>query len=174
MGHALPERPQSLLALPVPRSLVAVPSVSAGVGGGGGGAAGCAGEGAGAGAGAGAGTGAGTTRRALCGRSTLLACAYRNPDVLAVAHEQQLGHVPHRKREPDDAIPPVLPVRVELERAGHVVTADAGNVTVSINTATVGGGTLLGTKTVSLVSGVATFGDLRIDKAAGYTLKAVL
>ena len=58
---------------------------------------------------------------------------------------------------------------------GNLVTTFAGNVTVAIGTN--GGspapGTLSGTTTVAAVGGVASFGDLSIDKAgSGYTLAA--
>jgi hypothetical protein len=53
---------------------------------------------------------------------------------------------------------------------GNLVPSFAGNVTVGIGT-NLGGGTLSGTTTVPAVSGVATFADLSINKAAtGYTL----
>jgi hypothetical protein len=60
-----------------------------------------------------------------------------------------------------------------VDRYGNVVTSDnSDTVTLSIGT-NPGGGTLSGTLTVTVVNGVATFGDLSIDTAgAGYTLHA--
>src|SRR5438034_840669 len=55
---------------------------------------------------------------------------------------------------------------------GNTVTGFTGNVTVALG-ANPGSGTLSGTKTVPAVAGVATFGDLSLDKAGtGYTLTA--
>jgi len=65
------------------------------------------------------------------------------------------------------------PVRVEAhEASGEVASCYTGNVTVSLGS-NPGGVTLSGTTTVAAVAGVATFANLRIDKAAtGYTLIA--
>jgi hypothetical protein len=65
------------------------------------------------------------------------------------------------------------PVRVEAhEASGNVASCYTGNVTVSLGS-NPGGVTLSGTTTVAAVAGVATFANLRIDKAAtGYTLIA--
>lgn len=62
-------------------------------------------------------------------------------------------------------------VRIAVEDAyGNVVTASVAALTVAI-AANPGGGTLAGTLTQNAVSGVATFPNLSIDKAAaGYTL----
>src|SRR5438132_611587 len=55
---------------------------------------------------------------------------------------------------------------------GNTVTGFTANVTVALG-ANPGSGTLSGNKTVPAVAGVATFGDLSLDKAgAGYTLTA--
>ena len=55
---------------------------------------------------------------------------------------------------------------------GNTVTSSNASITVAIGT-NPGGGTLSGTKIVAAVNGVATFGDLSIDKAGtGYTLTA--
>src|SRR5207245_2321155 len=55
---------------------------------------------------------------------------------------------------------------------GNTATTFIGNVIVALGT-NPGGGTLAGTTTVAAVSGVATFGNLSINKAAsGYTLVA--
>ncbi|MQF49144.1 IPTL-CTERM sorting domain-containing protein, partial [SAR202 cluster bacterium AC-647-N09_OGT_505m] len=66
------------------------------------------------------------------------------------------------------------PVVVIQGSAENTVTTATDSVTISITSGTGGSGaTLLGTATVSAVNGVATFTDLRIDKAAtGYTLTA--
>jgi hypothetical protein len=62
---------------------------------------------------------------------------------------------------------------VEAEDAnGHRVRSFTGNVTVAL-AHNPGGSTLAGTTTVAAVDGIATFGDLRLDKAGtGYTLTA--
>ena len=55
---------------------------------------------------------------------------------------------------------------------GNLVTTFSGNVTVAIGT-NGGAGTLSGTTTVAAVAGIASFGDLSIDKTgSGYTLAA--
>jgi hypothetical protein len=67
---------------------------------------------------------------------------------------------------------PAVQLTVE-DAAGNTVTSFTGSVTVSI-AVNPGGGTLSGTKTLSAVAGVATFGNLSIDKAGtGYRLQAV-
>src|SRR2546427_5980 len=66
---------------------------------------------------------------------------------------------------------PAVQVTAE-DAAGRVATGFTGNVAVAIG-ANSGGGALTGTKTVAAVAGVATFGDLSVDKAGtGYTLTA--
>jgi hypothetical protein len=68
-------------------------------------------------------------------------------------------------------ITPAVQVSVE-DPFGNVVTSNMSNVTVAIGT-NAAGGTLSGTLTVAAVNGVATFGDLSINKAGtGYTLTA--
>lgn len=60
-----------------------------------------------------------------------------------------------------------------LDGAGNLVTSYSGSVTMSFGT-NAGSGTLSGTTTVPVVSGVATFSTLSINKSGvGYTLKAV-
>jgi uncharacterized repeat protein (TIGR01451 family) len=69
------------------------------------------------------------------------------------------------------AITPPVTVRA-LDSSGNLITSFSGNVTISIGTNPVGG-SLSGTTTVAAVNGVATFSNLRIDKAGnGYTLLA--
>jgi hypothetical protein len=66
-------------------------------------------------------------------------------------------------------------VQVSAEDAlGNVATAFVGNLTVAITTGTGTAGAVLGgTTTVALVSGVASFGNLTIDRVGtGYTLTA--
>ena len=65
------------------------------------------------------------------------------------------------------------PVQVAIEDAnGNVVTSATPAITVAIGT-NPSGGVLSGTQTVNAVAGVATFGNLAIDKAGtGYTLSA--
>jgi predicted outer membrane repeat protein len=69
-------------------------------------------------------------------------------------------------------INPAVTVAV-VDQFGNVVTDDnADTVTLAIGT-NPGGGTLSGTLTVAVVNGVATFGDLSIDRIGdGYTLRA--
>ncbi|HSD32456.1 MAG TPA: hypothetical protein VLB49_11135, partial [Gemmatimonadales bacterium] len=70
------------------------------------------------------------------------------------------------------ALTPAVEVTAK-DAAGNTVTGFTGSVTVSI-VVNPGGGTLSGTKTISAVAGVATFGNLSIDKAGtGYRLQAV-
>src|SRR5439155_188256 len=67
------------------------------------------------------------------------------------------------------------PIQVTaLDVGNNVATAFAGNVVMAIPASSnPSGGTLGGTKTVAAVAGVATFGDLSVDKAGtGYTLTA--
>ncbi|HYO45588.1 MAG TPA: invasin domain 3-containing protein, partial [Gemmatimonadota bacterium] len=69
------------------------------------------------------------------------------------------------------AISPAVTVRA-VDGAGTTVTSFTGNVTIAIGT-NPAGGTLTGTTTVAAVAGIATFGNLRIDRTgAGYTLAA--
>jgi hypothetical protein len=65
------------------------------------------------------------------------------------------------------------PVQVTArDAAGNTVTTFTGDVTVSISV-NPGGGALAGTTVVAAVAGVATFGDLRINRAGtGYRLGA--
>jgi hypothetical protein len=65
-----------------------------------------------------------------------------------------------------------IAVSVE-DSGGNVVTSSTASITLAIGTNAGPGGTLSGTKTVSAVSGVATFTGLNIDIAGtGYTLTA--
>src|SRR5439155_520124 len=66
-------------------------------------------------------------------------------------------------------ISPAVKVRA-LDALGNVATGFAGNVTLALG-ANPGGSTLGGTTTVSAVNGIATFGDLSLDKTStGYWL----
>jgi len=70
----------------------------------------------------------------------------------------------------------ISPVVVEIvDQFGNVVTSDnTDTVTLSIST-NPGGGTLGGTLTLTVVNGMATFGDLSIDLTGmGYTLHATV
>ena len=51
-------------------------------------------------------------------RRATLARAYGDPDVLAVAHQQELRHVPHRERQPDYAVTPFA--RAERQCRHHL------------------------------------------------------
>jgi adhesin/invasin len=69
------------------------------------------------------------------------------------------------------AISPAVTVRA-VDTAGVTVTSFTGTVTIAIG-ANPGGGTLAGTTSVAAVAGVATFGNLSIDRpGTGYTLVA--
>ncbi len=79
--------------------------------------------------------------------------------------------------QPTTTLPlmPITPaVRVAaLDDLGHTITSFSGSVTIAIgkNGGLVVPGTLSGTKTMSVVNGVATFSDLSIDQLGnGYTL----
>jgi hypothetical protein len=70
-----------------------------------------------------------------------------------------------------ESVSPSVTVAVE-DSLGNVVTTDNSDVTVALGT-NPGSGTLSGTLTVAAVSGVATFGNLSINKTGiGYTLTA--
>ncbi len=64
-------------------------------------------------------------------------------------------------------------VRVAVHDAfGNTLTSDASQISIAIGT-NPAGGTLFGTTPVAAVNGVATFSDLRVDRAgSGYTLRA--
>ena len=68
------------------------------------------------------------------------------------------------------AIDPVVAVAIE-DAFGALVPSATNVVTVAIGT-NAGGGTLTGTVSVAAVAGVATFSNLHVDKAGGYTLQA--
>lgn len=69
------------------------------------------------------------------------------------------------------AIDPVITVAIQHE-SGDLAPDATNFVTLAIAT-NAGGGTMTGTLSVPAVNGIATFTNLRIDKAgAGYTLKA--
>ena len=69
------------------------------------------------------------------------------------------------------SISPAITVRA-VDNAGTTITSFTGNVTIAI-ASNPGGGTLSGTTTVAAVNGVATFGNLSINRTGnGYTLAA--
>jgi hypothetical protein len=69
------------------------------------------------------------------------------------------------------ALAPAIVVTIE-DPSGHPLTGATNDVTVAIDSPTAGG-TLSGTTTVTAVNGVATFGNLSIQKAGtGYILSA--
>ena len=69
------------------------------------------------------------------------------------------------------SISPAITVRA-VDNGGTTITAFTGNVTIAISS-NPGGGTLSGTTTVAAVNGVATFGNLSINRTGnGYTLAA--
>ncbi|HET9515375.1 MAG TPA: Ig-like domain-containing protein [Gemmatimonadales bacterium] len=67
----------------------------------------------------------------------------------------------------------LAPIRVAVQdEVGSTVTTSTASVTMSLDR-NPGGATLSGTRTVTASGGVATFSNLRIDKAgSGYTLRA--
>jgi hypothetical protein len=67
----------------------------------------------------------------------------------------------------------LAPIRVAVQdEVGSTVTTSTASVTLSLDR-NPGGATLSGTRTVTASGGVATFSNLRIDKAgSGYTLRA--
>ena len=70
----------------------------------------------------------------------------------------------------------VSPVIVQVkDGSGNIVATSTMAVTLSITPGTGTNGAILsGTTTVNAVSGVATFGNLKIDRAGtGYTLTAI-
>jgi hypothetical protein len=68
------------------------------------------------------------------------------------------------------AIAPAVTVAIE-DSLGNVVTSDTSTITVSL-ASNVPGGTLSGTLSQPASAGVATFGNLAIDKVGSYTLGA--
>lgn len=69
------------------------------------------------------------------------------------------------------AIAPAVQVAAR-DSAGNTITTYSGTITITIGT-NPGGGTLSGTTAVAAANGVATFGNLRIDRVGnGYTLTA--
>jgi hypothetical protein len=71
----------------------------------------------------------------------------------------------------DSSITPAVQVAVQ-DASGTTVTTSSASVTLALG-ANPGSATLIGTKTVDAVNGVATFSDLSLDKGAnGYTLTA--
>ena len=69
-----------------------------------------------------------------------------------------------------DIITPAIQVAAR-DTLGNVDLDFTGNVTVALG-ANATGATLGGTRTVAAVSGVASFGDLIVDKTGTYTLNA--
>lgn len=68
-----------------------------------------------------------------------------------------------------ETITPAIQVAA-LDTASQVDTSFSRTVTVTLATNTTGA-TLSGTRSVIAVAGVATFGDLSIDRAGSYTLR---
>src|SRR5438094_9812544 len=69
------------------------------------------------------------------------------------------------------AISPAVPLQL-LDANNNTVTTDATDAVTMAIGANPGSGTVSGTTTVTVTNGVASFGDLSINKTgAGYTLK---
>jgi hypothetical protein len=72
-----------------------------------------------------------------------------------------------------DYAPSGSPVAAEVvDGQGNRVTSSSAAITLALGPTSTGTGTLHGTKTVTAVAGVASFGDLSIDTAGAYTLLA--
>src|SRR6266545_3202590 len=100
------------------------------------------------------------------------AVAVRVPD--RVASPAPLASVPMATKTSPVKSVAVLPKSAE-DDFGNTATDFTGDVFVAIGTDASGAGdaTLSGTRTATAVSGVATFGDLSIDRTGnGYTLLA--
>ena len=67
-----------------------------------------------------------------------------------------------------------LTVAVE-DAYGKIVTGDSSSIAISVNSSNPAGGGFVSesTTTVAVVNGVATFTNLKLNKAGTYTLKAV-
>ena len=92
-------------------------------------------------------------------------------DILIGAMSQLVFTVQPTTTSAGTVIAPPIQVTAE-DAAGNTVTTFSGNVTMSI-TVNPGAGTLSGTTTVAAAGGVATFGDLSINKVGtGYRLLA--
>jgi uncharacterized repeat protein (TIGR01451 family) len=90
--------------------------------------------------------------------------------VAPVATRLEFGQQP-TTAQAGTTIAPAVTVRA-VDTAGTTVTSFTGNVSIAIGT-NPGGGTLSGTTTVAAVAGVATFGNLSIERSGnGYTLTA--
>ena len=72
--------------------------------------------------------------------------------------------------EVGDVITPAIQVAVR-DSSGNPDPTFVGTVSVALGV-NVSGGFLSGSKTVTVVSGIAAFGDLRLDRAGTYTLVA--
>jgi hypothetical protein len=93
-----------------------------------------------------------------------------NVDVVAAAADHLVFLQPPTDTAAGQTISPAVTVAV-VDQYGNVVTGDnSDSVTLSLGN-NPGGGTLSGTVTVTVVNGVAAFGDLSIDMpGVGYTL----
>ncbi len=113
--------------------------------------------------------GQGYTLRATSGTLPAVTSAAFNvtlPVPTRLAFVQQPTNV-----EAGKVIAPAVTVRV-LDTVGNPSTDSTASITLALGT-NAGNGTLLGTRTVAAVNGVATFSDLSLEKAGtGYTLSA--
>src|SRR5438105_3324396 len=92
-------------------------------------------------------------------------------DVAPAAAARLAFTTPPHNATVDSVIKPPVQVTA-LDTLGNVATSFAANVTVALGPAS-NGGTLGGTPTVAAVSGVATFADLRVNRAGtAYRLTA--
>ena len=104
--------------------------------------------------------------------STGLPGASSNPfDIIPATASQLAFTVQPTSGVAGVAIAPAIQVEAR-DPSGNLDPAFTGNITIAIGT-NPGGGTLSGTVTVAAVSGVATFGDLSVNRSGtGYTLAA--
>jgi adhesin/invasin len=90
--------------------------------------------------------------------------------VTPVATRLEFGQQPSNAQAGASIAPPIT-VRA-VDNGGATVTSFTGNISIAIGN-NPGGGTLSGTTTVPAVNGVATFGNLSINRTGtGYTLTA--
>jgi hypothetical protein len=90
--------------------------------------------------------------------------------IVAAAADHLVFQQPPTDTAAGQIIGPAVTVAI-VDPYGNVVTNYSGTVTLSLNDNPMTGATLSGTLTATVVSGVATFGDLSIDMAGiGYTL----
>src|SRR5256886_4953165 len=107
-------------------------------------------------------------------RSTLFpyTTLFRSTAQPANSTATQLGFVTQPPANVDADVVMAPPVQVAVQdSAGNTVQGATDTVTLAL-AANSTGGALSGTMTAAAVDGIATFGDLRVDRPAAYTLVA--